>query len=160
MTATVTIIGNTTADPELRYTANGLAVVNFTVASTDKVFDRNTNEFKDGKKLFMRCSAWREMAEHIAGSLAKGSRVVVVGKIATRGYETKEGEKRTSIELEVDEIGPSLRYATAAVTRTQSSRGTTTGQGGTGGDQWASSAPAAEFDSQPGVWASNDETPF
>ena len=117
MTATITVVGNTTADPELRYTANGLAVVNFTVASTDKVFDRQTNEWKDGKKLFIRCSAWREMAEHIAGSLTKGTRVVVVGKIATREYETKEGDKRSTIELEVDEIGPSLRYATATVTR-------------------------------------------
>jgi len=117
MTATLTVIGNLTSAPELRYTQNGLAVANFTVASTEKVFDKKTNEFKDGKTLFMRCSAWREMAEHIAGSLDKGNRVIVVGKISTREFETKEGEKRSSIELDVDAIGPDLRFATASVTR-------------------------------------------
>jgi len=150
MTATITVVGNTTADPELRYTANGLAVVNFTVASTDKVFDRQTNEWKDGKKLFIRCSAWREMAEHIAGSLTKGTRVVVVGKIATREYETKEGDKRSTIELEVDEIGPSLRYATATVTRAPRPGASDTAY-----------APASQ---QTDTWATagvpTDETPF
>ena len=120
MTATITVIGNTTAAPELRYTASGLPVANFTVASTEKVFDRATNEWKDGKKLFMRCTAWRELAEHVAGSLDKGMRVVVVGKIATREYETAAGEKRSTVELDVDEIGPSLRFATAQVTRASS----------------------------------------
>ncbi|GLU88917.1 single-stranded DNA-binding protein [Agromyces sp. NBRC 114283] len=123
MTATTTIVGNTTADVELRYTANGTAVANFTVASTEKVFDRQANEWKDGKKLFMRCTAWRDLAEHIANSISKGTRVVVVGKIATREFEDREGNKRTTIELEVDEIGPSLRYATAQVTRAQANRG-------------------------------------
>jgi len=118
MTATITVIGNLTSDPELRYTQNGLAVANFTVASTEKVFDKQTNGFKDGKKLFMRCSVWREFAEHVAGSLTKGNRVIVVGKIATREYDDKEGNKRSSIELDVDSIGPDLRFATAQITRT------------------------------------------
>jgi len=113
----LTIVGNLTADPELRYTQNGLPVVNLTIASTPRVFDRQANEFKDGETLFMRASAWREMAEHIAGTLAKGTRVVAVGNLKQKSYETKEGEKRTTVELEIDEIGPSLRYATAQVTR-------------------------------------------
>jgi single-strand DNA-binding protein len=113
----LTIVGNLTADPELRYTQNGLPVVNLTIASTPRVFDRQANEFKDGETLFMRASAWREMAEHIAGSLTKGTRVVASGNLKQKSYETKEGEKRTTVELEIDEIGPSLRYATAQVTR-------------------------------------------
>jgi single-strand DNA-binding protein len=118
----ITVVGNLTADPELRYTQNGLAVANFTIASTPKTFDKQSNEWKDGEALFLRASAWKEFAEHIAGSLTKGSRVVATGRLKQRSYETKEGEKRTSIELEVDEIGPSLRYATATVTRAQSGR--------------------------------------
>ncbi len=113
----ITVVGNLTADPELRYTQNGLPVANFTIASTPRNFDRATNEWKDGEALFLRASVWREFAEHVAGSLTKGSRVVATGRLKQRSYETKEGEKRTSIELEVDEIGPSLRYATAQVTR-------------------------------------------
>lgn len=119
----ITVIGNLTADPELRFTQNGLAVANFTIASTPKVFDRASNEMKDGDSLFLRASVWREFAEHVAGSLTKGTRVVATGRLKQRDYQTKEGEKRTSIELEVDEIGPSLRYATASVTRASSSRG-------------------------------------
>lgn len=111
------IIGNLTADPELRYTQSGLPVANFTIASTPRQFDRATNEWKDGDTLFMRCTVWREFAEHVAASLSKGSRVLASGRLAQRSYETKEGEKRTSMELEVDEIGPSLRYATADVKR-------------------------------------------
>lgn len=114
---TITVIGNLTADPELRYTQNGLPVANFTIASTPRTFDRQSNEWKDGEALFLRASVWRESAEHVAGSLTKGSRVIATGVLKQRSYETKEGEKRTSIELEVDEIGPSLRYATASVTR-------------------------------------------
>ena len=117
---TVTVVGNLVADPELRYTQSGLAVANFTIASTPKVFDKASNEWKDGDALFLRASMWREFAEHVAGSLTKGSRVVATGRLKQRSYETKEGEKRTSIELEVDEIGPSLRYATAQVTRASS----------------------------------------
>jgi single-strand DNA-binding protein len=113
----ITVVGNLTADPELRYTQNGLAVANFTIASTPRTFDRQANEWKDGEALFLRASVWREFAEHVAGSLTKGSRVIASGRLKQRSYETKEGEKRTTIELEVDEIGPSLRYATASVTR-------------------------------------------
>lgn len=118
----ITVVGNLTSDPELRYTQAGLAVANFTIASTPKVFDKQSNEYKDGDALFLRASVWREFAEHVAGSLTKGSRVIVTGRLKQRSYETKEGEKRTSFEIEVDEIGPSLRYATAQVTRTTSSR--------------------------------------
>lgn len=116
----LTIVGNLTADPELRFTQNGAAVVNFTVASTPRDFDRQTNEFKDGETLFMRCSAWRDQAEHAAESLTKGMRVVVQGKLKARSYQDKEGNNRTAIELEADEIAPSLRYATANVTKANS----------------------------------------
>ncbi len=126
----ITVVGNLTADPELRYTSSGLAVANFTIASTPRVFDRQANEWKDGEALFLRASVWREFAEHVASSLQKGSRVIAQGRLKQRSYETKEGEKRTSIELDVDEIGPSLRYATAQVTRT--SGGSGGGQGGFG----------------------------
>jgi len=153
----ITVVGNLTADPELRYTQGGLAVANFTIASTPKVFDKQSNEWKDGDALFLRASAWREFAEHIAGSLVKGSRVIAQGRLKQRSYETKEGEKRTSIELELDAIGPDLRYATATVTRAQRSTG---GQPAHQEQQWAPSAePAASGD----VWATpsfNDETPF
>ncbi len=150
----ITVVGNLTADPELRYTQNGLAVANFTIASTPRNFDRASNEWKDGEALFLRASVWREFAEHVAGSLTKGARVIATGRLRQRSYETKEGEKRTAIELEVDEIGPSLRYATAAVTRAAST-------GGRGDDAWASSAPTGGAD----AWAApgatfNDETPF
>jgi single-strand DNA-binding protein len=159
----ITVVGNLTADPELRYTQNGLAVANFTIASTPRNFDRATNDWKDGEALFLRASVWREFAEHVAGSLTKGSRVIATGRLKQRSYETKEGEKRTSIELEVDEIGPSLRYATAQVTRT-------TGGGGGGGggsrgqvadEPWAASGPASDSSdvwNTPGSY--NDETPF
>ena len=166
----ITVVGNLTSDPELRYTQNGLAVANFTIASTPRSFDRASNDWKDGDALFLRASVWREFAEHVAGSLTKGSRVIATGRLKQRSYETKEGEKRTSIELEVDEIGPSLRYATAQVTRAASSReggGGSVG-GGRGGsspqvanEPWAASAP----DSSGGdVWNTpgsySDETPF
>ena len=129
----ITVVGNLTADPELRYTQNGLAVANFTIASTPRTFDRQANEWKDGEALFLRASVWREFAEHVAGSLTKGSRVIAQGRLKQRSYETKEGEKRTSMELEIDEIGPSLRYATAQVTRAASSRDGTAGGGSFGG---------------------------
>lgn len=127
----ITLIGNLTADPELRYTQNGVPVVNFTIASTERVFDRQSNEFKDGDAMFIRASAFREMAEHIAGSLTKGTRVVAHGKLKMRQYQDKDQNSRTSTEIEIEEIGPSLRYATAQVTRAQGGGG---GQrGGQGG---------------------------
>ena len=160
----ITVVGNLTADPELRYTQNGLAVANFTIASTPRNFDRASNDWKDGEALFLRASVWREFAEHVAGSLTKGSRVIATGRLKQRSYETKEGEKRTSIELEVDEIGPSLRYATAQVTRAASSRdgGAGGGRGNAVADEpWAASAPdapAGDVWNTPGSYS--DETPF
>ena len=124
----ITVVGNLTADPELRFTASGAAVANFTVASTPRTFDRASNEWKDGEALFLRCNIWRQAAENVAESLTRGSRVIVSGRLKQRSFETKEGEKRTVIELEVDEIGPSLRYATAKVNR--ANRGPETGGGG------------------------------
>jgi len=113
----ITVIGNLTGDPELRFTPSGAAVANFTVASTPRTFDKVANEFKDGDTLFMKCSIWREAAENVAESLTKGLRVIASGRLVQRSYETTSGEKRTVIELQVDEIGPSLRYASAKVTR-------------------------------------------
>jgi single-strand DNA-binding protein len=166
----MTVIGNLTADPELRFTASGAAVANFTVASTPRTFDRNTNEWKDGEALFLRCNIWRQAAENVAESLVRGSRVIVSGRLKQRSFETKEGEKRTVIELEVDEIGPSLRYATAKVNRAQ--RSDNSGGGGYGGGGSSSggsggrpSAPPAEdpWGSAPAAGSSggySDEPPF
>ncbi len=136
---TITVIGNLTNDPELRFTPSGSAVANFTIASTPRTFDRQSNEWKDGETLFLRAAVWREAAENVAESLTKGMRVIVNGRLKSRSYETKEGEKRTVIELEVDEIGPSLRYANAKVNRTQRSGGQG-GQGGFGGGNAAAAA--------------------
>jgi single-strand DNA-binding protein len=119
---TLTVVGNLTADPELRYTQNGLPVANFTIASTPRTLNRQTNEWEDGEALFLRASVWREVAEHVAASLTKGARVIATGALKQRTYETKEGESRTSLELEVQEIGPSLKYATAQVTRSVSGK--------------------------------------
>lgn len=116
----LTIVGNLTADPELRFTQNGAAVVNFTVASTPRVYDKQAQQWVDGEALFMRCSAWRDQAEHAAESLAKGMRVVVQGKLKARSYQDRDGNQRTAWELEADEIAPSLRYATANVTKANS----------------------------------------
>ncbi len=129
----ITVVGNLTADPELRFTASGAAVANFTVASTPRTLDRASNEWKDGEALFLRCNIWRQAAENIAESLTRGMRVIVTGRLKQRSFETKEGEKRTVIELEVDEIGPSLRYATAKVNRAARS------DGGGGGGGYGSS---------------------
>lgn len=159
----ITVVGNLTADPELRYTQSGLAVANFTIASTPRTFDRQANDWKDGEALFLRASCWREFAEHVAGSLTKGSRVIATGRLKQRSYETKDGEKRTAIELEVDEIGPSLRYATAQVTRSSGGSGGSGGgrpQGAVADEPWGA-APAAGGDdvwNAPGSY--NDETPF
>lgn len=153
-----TVIGNLTSDPELRYTQAGLAVANFTIASTPKVFDRAKNEMVDGEALFLRASVWREFAEHVAGSLTKGLRVIAQGRLKQRSYETKEGEKRTSIELEVDAIGPDLRFATAHVTRAERTGSGTSAPAGTQ-EPWATAAPGADVWNQPDP-SYNDETPF
>ena len=122
----ITLIGNLTADPELRFTPSGAAVANFTVASTPRTFDRQSNEWRDGDAMFINCAVWRQAAENVAESLQKGMRVIVQGRLKSRSYETREGERRTVFEIDVDEIGPALRYATAKVTRTS-------GGGGQGG---------------------------
>jgi single-strand DNA-binding protein len=128
---TITLVGNLTADPELRFTPSGAAVANFTVASTPRTFDRQTNEWRDGDAMFLNCAVWRQAAENVAESLQKGMRVIVQGRLKSRSYETREGEKRTVFEIDVDEIGPALKYATAKVSRTTSGGGG--GQGGGGG---------------------------
>ena len=158
----ITVIGNLTGDPELRFTPSGSAVANFTIASTPRTFDRQSNDWKDGETLFLRCSVWRDAAENVAESLSRGSRVIVSGRLKSRTYDTKEGEKRTVVELDVDEVGPSLRYATAKVNKV--SRGSGSGGfGGVGGsgsgggapvdDPWGSAPPA-------GSAPVDDEPPF
>ncbi len=149
-----TIVGNLTNDPELRFTPSGAAVASFTVASTPRVLDRSTNEWKDGEALFMRCSVWRQYAENVAESLSKGTRVIVTGRLRQRSYETREGEKRTVIEMEVDEVGPALKYATAKVNKVSRGGGGFGGEGGGGGapadDPWASGpSSGAGFDEPP-----------
>lgn len=149
---TLTVIGNLVADPELRFTPSGAPVASFTIASTPRRFDKNTQEWKDGEPLFLRCSIWREAAENVAESLTKGTRVIAQGRLVQRSFETREGEKRTVVELEVDDIGPSLRKATAKVTRTtrQQPGGFRQPQpaGGQANDPWAAGQ------------SFNDETPF
>jgi single-strand DNA-binding protein len=155
---TITVIGNLTNDPELRFTPSGSAVANFTIASTPRTFDRQSNEWKDGETLFLRAAVWREAAENVAESLTKGMRVIVSGRLKSRSYETKEGEKRTVIELEVDEIGPSLRYANAKVNRTQRSGGQG-GQGGFGGGNsgggFGGGQGASQGGNTGGTWGGN-----
>jgi len=161
---TITVVGNLTDDPELRFTPSGAAVAKFRVASTPRFMDKQTNEWKDGEPLFLTCNVWRQAAEHVAESLQRGARVIVTGRLRQRSYETREGEKRTVMELEVDEIGPSLRYATAKVqkmARSSGNGGFGSGGGSRGGgggdladDPWASAAPAAggssgSFDEEP-----------
>jgi single-strand DNA-binding protein len=150
----ITVVGNLVDDPELRFTPSGAAVANFRIASTPRTFDKQTNEWKDGDALFLSCSVWRQAAENVAESLQKGMRVVVQGRLKQRSYETREGEKRTVVELEVDEVGPSLKYATAKVARVQRSGGgggygSQGGQGG-GDDPWASSPAQSGGQSAPG----------
>jgi single-strand DNA-binding protein len=183
----ITVVGNLVDDPELRFTPSGAAVANFRVASTPRTFDKQTNEWKDGDSLFLSCSVWRQAAENVAESLQRGMRVVVQGRLKARTYETREGEKRTVFEIEVDEVGPSLKYATAKVTRTTRSGGNSgfssgnqSSQGGaqSGGDPWASPAPAqsgqqaapqggqqgGQYGGQPDPWGApgvgSDEPPF
>jgi single-strand DNA-binding protein len=169
---TITVIGNLTDDPELRFTPSGAAVAKFRVASTPRTLDRASGEWKDGEPLFLACSVWRQAAENVAESLQRGARVIVSGRLRQRSYETREGEKRTVIELEVDEIGPSLRYATAKVQKmSRSSGGGGFGaagggqQGGGGGgfandDPWATAAPAANGGGGGGGGNFDDEPPF
>lgn len=140
----ITVVGNLTADPELRFTPAGAAVANFTVASTPRSFDKNTNQWVDGDALFLNCSVWRQAAENVAESLQKGMRVIVQGRLKQRSYETREGEKRTVVELEVDEVGPSLTFATARVTRAERSQGQSRpAQSQPAADPWAA-APASD----------------
>lgn len=134
----ITVVGNLTADPELRFTPSGAAVANFTVASTPRIFDSKAQDYRDGETLFMRVSVWRDQAEAVAESLVKGTRVVVTGKLEQRSYETREGEKRTSYEMQADEVAPSLRYATAKVTKTAQRSSTPGGfRAAGGGDGWS-----------------------
>jgi single-strand DNA-binding protein len=172
---TITVIGNLTDDPELRFTPSGAAVAKFRVASTPRFMDKTSNEWKDGEPLFLACTVWRQAAENVAESLQRGARVIVSGRLRQRSYETREGEKRTVIELDVDEIGPSLRYATAKVQKMSRSSGgggggfgaSGGGNGGGGGagfadDPWASAAPAAAGGSRgsgPSSSSSFDEEP-
>ena len=179
---TITVVGNLTDDPELRFTPSGAAVAKFRVASTPRTMDRQSGEWKDGEPLFLQCNVWRDAAEHVAESLQRGARVIVQGRLRQRSYETREGEKRTVYELEVDEIGPSLRYATAKVQKMarsgggaggggfgasgggggggRSSGGNGSGGGGGGGgnnfdDPWATAAPASSGGGRSGGAASN-----
>jgi len=158
----ITLIGNLTADPELRFTPSGAAVANFTIAATPRTFDRQTTEWKDGEPLFLRCSVWKEAAENVAETLTKGMRVIAEGRLRSRSYDTKEGERRTVMELEVDEIGPSLRYASAKVTR--SARGG--GEGGAGRNSSPAAnthAPGPGWGTPPAggdPWQNNSQAPF
>ncbi|MEU7788732.1 single-stranded DNA-binding protein [Amycolatopsis sp. NPDC049159] len=165
----ITVIGNLTSDPELRFTPSGAAVANFTVASTPRTLDKQSGEWKDGEALFLRCNIWRQAAENVAESLTRGARVVVQGRLKQRSFETKEGEKRTVVELEVDEIGPSLRYATAKVNKVSRGGGGGGDFGGGGGggnrgggggapadDPWGSAPPAGGG----GGGGFSDEPPF
>ncbi|WP_125107984.1 single-stranded DNA-binding protein [Gulosibacter massiliensis] len=159
----ITIIGNLTADPDLRYTQGGDAVANFTIASTPSKFDKQTNKFEDGEALFLRCSIWRDYAEHVASSMSKGMRVIAQGNLVQRSYETKEGEKRTSIELQVTEIGPSLRYAIAQVTRQQRQDGAQGGQQGgwpTGGASQGSRPSGGQQTPSQAQGRYDEEPPF
>lgn len=139
----ITIIGNLKEDPMLKFTPSGAAVVNFAVASTPRTFDKASNEWKDGEALFLRCSIWRQQSENVAESLTKGMRVIVTGRLTQRSFETREGEKRTVIELQVDEVGPSLRYATAKVNRTARGSDSGSGFGAAAADPWATSGPSS-----------------
>ena len=184
----ITLVGNLTADPELRFTPSGAAVANFTVASTPRTFDRQSNEWRDGDAMFLNCAVWRQAAENVAESLQKGMRVIVQGRLKSRSYETREGEKRTVFEVDVDEIGPALRYATAKVTRTTSGGGgggqgggrsggggggyggggggaASSSNGGGGDDPWATGASTGgggnrSQGSDPWATPQSDEPPF
>ena len=157
----ITIIGNLTADPELRWTQSGAAVADFTVASTPRTYDRNAGEWRDGDTLFMRCSVWRETAENVAESLRKGMRVIVQGRLTQRSYDTQQGERRTVVELQVDEVGPSLRRARAQITRNQAQPASapSASASASGGGGWGQEAPQYDPWGEPGGSASS-EPPF
>jgi single-strand DNA-binding protein len=149
---TITVVGNLTDDPELRFTPSGAAVAKFRIASTPRFLDRQTNEWKDGEPLFLQCNIWRQAAENVAESLVRGARVIVTGRLRQRSYDTREGEKRTVMELEVDEVGPSLRYATAKVQKMQRSSATGAARAAAAGaDPWATNADqrGTSFDDEP-----------
>ena len=160
----ITIVGNLVDDPELRFTPSGAAVAKFRVASTPRYLDKQTNEWKDGESLFLSCNVWRQAAENVAETLQRGMRVIVQGRLKQRSYETKEGEKRTVYEIEVDEVGPSLRNATAKVAKTQRGGGAGGfGGGTTDNDPWASATPAPAAGGGGGGWntpGTSDEPPF
>lgn len=159
----ITIVGNLTADPELRFTTNGVALASFTIASTPRTFDRQANEWRDGETLFLRCTVWREYAENVANSLTKGTRVIARGNLRQRSYETKEGERRTSYEVDVDEIGPALRYATAQVQRTPARGGGGGGFGagadGSAAQPWGRTSTSDGW-ANPGSTFDDTEAPF
>jgi single-strand DNA-binding protein len=168
---TITLVGNLTADPELRFTPSGAAVANFTVASTPRTFDRQTNEWRDGDAMFLNCAVWRQAAENVAESLQKGMRVIVQGRLRSRSYETREGERRTVFEIDVDEIGPALKYATAKVSRnTGGGQGGSRSPGGSGGggnygeDPWTAGAPSGagrpQQTSDPWSTPQSEDPPF
>ena len=163
----ITVTGNLTSDPELRFTPNGAAVANFTIASTPRKFDRQSNEFKDGETLFMRCSVWREAAENVAESLQRGTRVIAEGRLESRSFEDKEGNKRTVMELAVDEIGPSLKKATAQVTKNAPKNGGFGGNGGgnfgqqqSPGQPWGQEHQPTAPESDPWAASNNNGSPF
>ncbi len=162
----ITVVGNLTADPELRFTPSGAPVANFTVASTPRTFDRQSGEWKDGDAMFLNCAVWRQAAENVAESLTKGMRVIVQGRLGSRSYETREGEKRTVFELQVDEVGPALKYATAKVTRSTSGGGgggNYSGGGSSGGgSSWGNSGGQSDRSGGADPWASaqSEEPPF
>ena len=175
----ITLVGNLVDDPELRFTPSGAAVANFRIASTPRTFDKQTNEWKDGEGLFLTCTVWRQAAENVAESLTKGMKVIVQGRLKQRSYETREGEKRTVFEVEVDDVGPSLSFATAKVNRTPrggggggggsyggGGGGAGGGRGGQADDPWASASPAPAGRGGGGGWdnggggGSSDEPPF
>jgi single-strand DNA-binding protein len=167
----ITLVGNLTADPELRFTPSGAPVANFTVASTPRTFDRASNEWKDGDALFLNCAVWRQAAENVAESLTKGMRVIVQGRLRQRSYETREGEKRTVVELEVDEVGPALKYASAKVTRNAGggggnysgggSGGGYSGGGSSGGSDWnRGNSGSGSAGADPWAGAQSEEPPF
>ncbi len=151
----ITLVGNLTADPELRFTPSGAPVANFTVASTPRTFDRQANEWKDGDAMFLNCAVWRQAAENVAESLTKGMRVIVQGRLRSRTYETREGEKRTVFEVDVEEIGPALKYATAKVTRTTGGGGNYGGGSSSGGSNWGNSSGGGSSERSGGTdpWA-------
>lgn len=154
----ITVIGNLTEDPELRYTPSGAAVAKFRVASTPRTFDRSSGEWRDGEAMFLSCNAWRNLAENVAETLSRGSRVIVQGRLRQRSYETREGEKRTVFELEADEIGPSLRYATAKIQKVSRGGGGARSGGMPADDPWATATPAPSGRSGGGGF--DDEPPF